>query len=54
MDRSICESCKTYQQEKEKALNSNNSAYDAAVDMWLFTEECSKTCSLQAKAESKV
>lgn len=25
-------------------LDNNNSAYDAAIDMWAFVEECKKTC----------
>ena len=37
-----CEECPYFLEEKEKALNRNNSAYDAVIDMWAFKDECQK------------
>lgn len=34
---------------REKFLDLNNSAYDAAIDFWAFTDNCFKTCPHKAE-----
>lgn len=40
----VCETCQVYIKKKEELLNSNNSAYDAAIDMMFFIDDCLRTC----------
>ena len=45
MDISYCnDKCKIGIAAKDLFLNSNNSAFDAATDFRMFTENCFKTC----------
>jgi hypothetical protein len=38
------EQCIIGKAAQEKFLDQNNSAYDAVIDFWDFTENCVKTC----------
>jgi hypothetical protein len=37
-------SCPVGIEKSKELLDKNNSAYDAAIDMYFFVEECMKTC----------
>lgn len=44
-DRSYCiDECPIGKAKDKEFLNKNNSAYDAAMDMYWFVKECMKTC----------
>lgn len=44
-DDTFCiKKCKIGIEKSEEFLEANNSAYDAAIDMWAFVAECKKTC----------
>lgn len=52
MDLKYCnDKCTIGKEAREKFLNENNSAFDAAVDFWAFTDECYKTCPYKAEYE---
>lgn len=36
--------CPKGKKVSEQLLESNNSAYDAAIDFWAFVKDCSLTC----------
>lgn len=42
------ECCDIGKAAQEKFLDKNNSAFDAAIDFWDFTENCIKTCPYKA------
>lgn len=45
MNISYCDKqCPIGIEARNKFLNENNSAYDAAIDFQFFVEECFKTC----------
>lgn len=45
MDITYCnDECPIGKAARNKFLNLNNSAYDAAIDFWAFTDICFKTC----------
>jgi hypothetical protein len=45
LDITYCNNkCSIGKAASEKFLDKNNSAYDAAIDFWAFTDECFKTC----------
>lgn len=37
----------------EEFLNKNNSAYDAAMDMYFFVDECIKTCPYKSEFKTE-
>ena len=39
-----CEACKIYQAKKDEFLKRYNSAYDAAIEMMFFMDDCKKSC----------
>ncbi len=52
--RNFCiKGCPLGEEKSEEFLNRNNSAYDAAIDMCLFVEECIKTCPYKDKLNTK-
>ena len=52
MDITYCNNkCQKGIEARDKFLNENNSAFDAAVDFWAFTDECYKTCPYKAEHE---
>lgn len=44
--------CPLGKKKSEELLDKNNSAYDAAVDMLYFVEECIKTCPNKEKFQN--
>lgn len=47
MDNEYCiKNCELGRRKSRELLDQNNSAYDAALDMHWFVEECKKTCPL--------
>ena len=52
VDKQYCsEKCPIGIAKKEELLNSNNSAYDAAMDMYWFVEQCCRTCERYSNGE---
>lgn len=50
MDRNFCDKkCLKGKQMSNELLSKNNSAFDAAIDFVMFTEECFKTCPYKEK-----
>ena len=46
IDNMYCiKKCPLGKQKSKEFLNYNNSAYDAAIDMQLFVENCKTTCA---------
>ena len=41
--------CPLGREKSKELLDKNNSAYDAAMDMYFFVEECVKTCPYRDK-----
>ena len=36
--------CKKFEEMQDKVLAESSSAFDAAIDMWAFVDECCKYC----------
>lgn len=50
MDITYCHNeCSIGKAASDKFLESNNSAYDAAIDFWHFTDNCFKNCPHKAE-----
>ena len=48
MCKDFCfDNCPIGREAKQKFLDENNSAYDAAIDFRLFVEECKKSCKIK-------
>ena len=45
--------CPIGKAKSKEFLDANNSAYDAAMDMWFFVEKCIKTCPYKDKFKTK-
>lgn len=54
MDITYCNDiCSKGKAARDKFLNDNNSAFDAAIDFWHFTDECFKSCPYKAIHEER-
>lgn len=54
MDITFCNNeCSIGKAARDKFLDMNNSAYDAAIDFWAFTDNCFKTCPHKAEHAKK-
>jgi hypothetical protein len=52
--RDFCiKGCPLGKEKSREFLDKNNSAYDAAMDMSFFVEECMKTCPHKDKLNTK-
>lgn len=50
LDLNYCdEQCSIGVETRNKFLDENNSAYDAAIDFWAFTKKCFETCPYKDK-----
>ena len=50
MDINYCgKLCNIGKAKSEELLKINNSAYDAAIDFWAFTDKCFETCPFKDK-----
>ena len=49
-DCTICsDKCPKGRAFLKQVLNDNNSAFDAAVDMWQFVDKCRDTCDYEGQ-----
>ena len=46
--------CSKGQAAKEQFLANNNSAFDAIIDFWHFTDECFNTCPYKEQHNSDI
>jgi hypothetical protein len=53
MNNYCIKECPLGKEKSEEFLNRNNSAYDAAMDMYFFVEECKNTCPYKDKLNAK-
>ena len=50
MDNGYCiKHCEIGCKKSKEFLDKNNSAYDAAIDFWAFTEKCFENCPYKDK-----
>lgn len=55
MNNSFCiKECPIGKEQSEKFLKENNSAIDAAIDMQIFVDECSKECPYKQSNKGEI